>query len=416
MLDATREGAGRLGRVVAATALVGITAGLSGALVSLGLHLLGSLAYGLDGSGFLAAVESTAPWRRVLALAIAGVAGGVGWWALRRFGRPVVSIGDAVKGRRMPVISTLVDVGLQIVTVGLGASIGREQAPRELAAMIAERVAVLTGLSAHERRVLVACGAGAGLAAVYDVPLGGALFTIEILLGRLRLGTAIPAFATSALATIVARFAVPDAPLYSFAPAHLTPSLLIWAALAGPVLGLVAVGFTRLVGLAQRHRPRGWSVLLVMPIVFTVVGLIAVPFPAVLSNGQAIAQLAFTGAAPLLLLAALGVVKALTTSATIGAGAAGGTLTPSIAVGGALGAALGGAWSLVWPGSPIGAFAVVAAAAFLAATMRAPFTGLVLVVEFTGQGPALLVPTMIAVAGAVAIDHLLSRRRVAGVD
>ena len=412
----TRHRVAWLGRIAGVTALVGIGAGIGGALVSLALALLGRLAYGLDGSGFLAAVEGTDPLRRVVVLAVAGVLGGVGWWALRRWARPVVSIDEAVAGRRMPTLSTLGDVLLQVITVGLGASIGREQAPRELGALIAERLTSLTGLTGAERRVLVACGAGAGLAAVYDVPLGGALFTIEVLLARLRLATAVPAFATAAIATIVARVAVPDAPLYSFAPASISPSLLVWALIAGPVLGVLAAGFTRLIALATRHRPTGRRVLVVMPAAFILVGLVAVPLPAVLGNGQSIAQLSFTGATPLLLLALLGVVKALTTSATIGSGAAGGTLTPSLAIGGAIGAALGGAWSLAWPGSPVGAFAVVAAAAFLAATMRAPFTALVLVVEFTGQGPALLIPTMLAVAGSVGIGRLLAGRRVAGAD
>jgi CIC family chloride channel protein len=142
--------------------------------------------------------------------------------------------------------------------------------------------------------------------------------------------------------------------------------------------------------------------------------VLSIPFPSILGNGRALGQVAFDGAAPLLLVAALLIVKAVATTGTIYSGAAGGTLTPSLALGAALGAVLGGAWLLLWPGSPIAAFAFVAAAAFLASSMRAPFTALILIVEFTGQGPALLAPTMIAIAGSVAVTYLLRRGRIVG--
>ncbi|WP_272898620.1 chloride channel protein [Subtercola vilae] len=109
-------------------------------------------------------------------------------------------------------------------------------------------------------------------------------------------------------------------------------------------------------------------------------------------------------------------MKTATTVATIGAGAAGGTLTPSLAIGAALGGSLGGVWSLMWPGTPVAAFAFIAAAAFLASSMRAPFTALILMIEFTGQGPALLVPTMLAIAGSVTVGYIMTRRRITGID
>ncbi len=96
--------------------------------------------------------------------------------------------------------------------------------------------------------------------------------------------------------------------------------------------------------------------------------------------------------------------------ATIGIGAAGGALTPSPAIGAGLGAALGGLRELAWPGGPVAAFAFVAAAAFLGSTMRAPLTENVLVIEFTNQGPALLVSTMLCEPGAVTVSYPLGRR------
>lgn len=404
-----------LARLVVVVILAGIGSGLSGLLVSVVLHLLEHLAFGYSSGTFLHAVMRAAPTRRGIAVGIAGVAGAIGWWALRRWGRPVVSVESAVEGERMPKLVTTANAALQIVIVGLGASIGREVAPRELGAMIAGWISERARLTPREARILVACGAGAGLAAVYDVPLGGALFAVEILLAELSLATALPAFATAGIATLVAQLAVPSGPLYKLPLVPFSPSLLVWAIIAGPIIGFAALGFVSGTRWALTHRIRGNWILLAMPLIFLAVGALSIPFPSILGNGMALGQLAFAGAAPVLLMAVLFLVKAVATGGTIYSGAAGGTLTPSLALGAALGFVLGGAWLLLWPGSSIVGFALVAAAAFLASTLRAPFTALILVLEFTGQGPALIAPTMIAVAGSVAITYLFRRTRISGV-
>ncbi len=396
--------------------LVGLGAGVSGLVVSLLLHGLEHLAFGYSAGSFLDGVVASAPDRRVIALVIAGLVGGIGWWALRRWGRPVVTVEAGVEGARMPLLTTLVNAGLQIVIVGLGASIGRELAPRELAALVASRVAEWTGVSARERRILIACGAGAGLAAVYNVPLGGALFAVEILLAELAVTTIVPALAASAIATVVAWLVVPMGPLYEVPHVSSTPSLLVWSVVAGPVIGLLAIAFTRGARFAEAIRPRGWPLLVVMPAVFAGVGAASIALPAILGNGKALGQVAFTESVPVLMLVVLLAAKAIATLATIGSGAAGGTLTPSLAIGACAGGLLGALWGAMWPGTALAAFALVGAAAFLATSMRAPLTAVVLVIEFTGQGAALLVPTLLAVAGAMAVSYVVARPRITGVD
>ncbi|MCU1528204.1 MAG: chloride channel protein [Frondihabitans sp.] len=407
-----------LARLVAVTVLVGIGSGLSGLVVSFLLHGLEHITYGFGDGHFLDDLQTPSNGLRVGALFLAGVLGGFGWWALRRWGTKVVPVEAAVEGKRMPVLSSLWNVALQIVIVGLGASIGREVAPRELAALVAQWVTRNTGVTARETKILVACGAGAGLAAVYDVPLGGAVFAIEILLAEISIATVLPALATSAIAALVARLVTSGSPLYDVRPLHLSPSLLVWSLLAGPVLGFAALGFLVLAKWATAHRPKGWTILIIMPAVFTGVGVLSIWFPQILGNGRALGQLGLTGTAPLGFIALVVIVKTLSTVGTIGAGAAGGTLTPSLALGAGLGAVLGGVWLLAWPGSDISAFAFVAAAAFLAASMKAPLTALVLVLEFTGQGTALLVPALLAIGGSVAVNYMVGRRqqRLVGVS
>lgn len=405
-------------RLVAVTALVGVGSGLSGLVVSFLLHGLEHITYGFGEGHFLDDLPTPSNGLRVGALLLAGLIGGFGWWALRRWGAKVVSVEAAVDGKRMPTLSSLGNVALQIVIVGLGASIGREVAPRELAALAAQWITRRIGVSPRETKILVACGAGAGLAAVYDVPLGGAVFSVEILLAELSIATVLPALATSAIAALIARIVTSSSPLYIVAPLHLTPSLVVWSVLAGPVLGFAALGFLALAKWATAHRPRGWTILVVMPAVFTGVGVLSIWFPQILGNGRALGQLGLTGTAPLAFISLVVLVKTVSTIGTIGAGAAGGTLTPSLALGAGLGAVLGGLWLVIWPGSGISAFAFVAAAAFLAASMKAPLTALVLVLEFTGQGTALLVPALLAIGGSVAVGYVLGRRRqrLVGVD
>jgi len=422
--DATRSTPIWALKLVVVTGLVGVAGGAAGASVWLALQLIQFVAFGYPFGGHSEAADAPSALNRFLALAAAGVLTGFAWWAIRRWGRPVVSVPAAVGGTRMPALVTVGNAATQILAVGLGASIGKEVAPREIGAWLSQLVTARAGLTARETKILVACGAAAGLAAVYDVPLGGALFAVEVLLGELTLATALPAFATSAIAAFVARSAIPDEVLYDVPAMHSSPSLLVWSVVVGPVLGFAGVGFVKLTNRLQGIAPRGWRLLVVLPVVFAMVGLIAVPFPEILGNGRALGLVAMNaslddptvaGLAPVLFLLVLGVLRTITTSATIGAGAVGGTLTPSIAIGSAMGGGLGGLWLLLWPadGPGVAAFAFVGAAAFLATTMRAPFTALVLVVEFTEQGTDVLVPAALAVAGSVAVGYVLARRRSA---
>lgn len=166
---------------------------------------------------------------------------------------------------------------------------------------------------------------------------------------------------------------------------------------------------------AQGIRPKSWGILIVMPLVFTAVGIVSLWLPAILGNGRSLGQLALTASMPVLLILVMTVVKVFATAGTIGSGAAGGTLTPSLAIGAGLGLTVGAAWNLVWPGPPVAVFALIGAAAFLAVTMRAPLTALLLVMEFTNQGPEMFAPVMLCVAGAVAVGYLFERRRITGV-
>lgn len=116
----------------------------------------------------------------------------------------IPSVKQAVAGRLMPIWQTVAHVLLQIFIVGTGLSVGREVAPRELGAMLAQRCARMLRLNPTDMRTIVAVTAGAGLAGVYNAPLAGAFFAVEILLVDVSGGTVILSFLCSTLAAWVA--------------------------------------------------------------------------------------------------------------------------------------------------------------------------------------------------------------------
>ena len=109
-----------------------------------------------------------------------------------------------------------------------------------------------------QRRLLVACGAWAGMGAAYGVPLGGALFALEVMRGVLALRYVLPALLSSVLAIVVSWVALPDAPTYLIPAYSSSTSAVIWALLAGPIAGVVSVGYVRVVTWADRNKPQGW--------------------------------------------------------------------------------------------------------------------------------------------------------------
>jgi H+/Cl- antiporter ClcA len=406
VVDADRTGP----RLLAVSVLVGLAAGVGGAVLVLVLHGAQHLAYGYRSETFLVGVEQAAAARRVLALTVGGAVVGTGWWVLARWAGARTTVAHAVADPAggMPVRATAVDAVLQVMAVGVGASLGREGAPRQVGAAVAGWMARRAGLGLHAQRTLLACGAGAGLAAVYDVPLAGVVFTLEVVLASARVRHLLPAALSAGVATVVAWPVVGRGPVYAVTPVTTTPALLVCALLLGPLAGVVGLGFVRLTGPVRR--PGGWRLPAAVTAVLGALGGVAVVFPQLLGNGRGAAQLALDGTAPLPLLAVLLVLKPLVTAACLRGGVVGGLLTPALATGALLGAVAGRGWSVLWAGSPTGALVVVGAAAVLAATTAAPVTAVVLTLELTGSGPGVWLPVLLAVAGADLTRRAVRRR------
>ncbi|MBB6242544.1 chloride channel protein [Rhodanobacter sp. MP1X3] len=394
--------------LVGVTVCIGVGAGLGGMALALLLHFLQHLAYGysmgavMGSQSFLQGVTASAPARRVLVLLICGCVAGLGWWAVYRLGRPLVSISKAIKADdpRMPVATTVAHALLQIITVALGSPLGREVAPREIGATFAGWLSHRIGLTAKESRIMVACGAGAGLAAVYNVPLGGAIFVLEVLLGTFTSAVAIPALLTSVIAAAVAWIGLGNDSQYTVPHFQISYSLVIWSIVIGPVFGFLAYWFSHLTAAARAKAPRDWRLLPCCMVAFVIIGLVAIPYPQLLGNGNGPIQLGFNDAVSIPLAVTLLLLKLLAITGSLRAGAEGGQLTPGMTIGAMLAIITGGLWNAVCPVVPLGTFAIVGAAAFLAASMRMPITAIVLAVEFTHVDHDYLVPVLFAVAGS----------------
>jgi len=409
-----------LSKLGLATVIVGLATGLAVLFLVWIVHSIEHLVWGHEQGPFLDGLALPSPWwLPIVTVGGAGVVAAVGWYLLRRFGRTLATVEQGVDGARMPWWETLADTVIQVTSVALGASIGKEVAPRELSAMAGSKIVSWFGLDPRWRRILIASAAGAGLAAVYNVPLAGALFAIEILLAQFSVGGAVVALSISAIATFVARPLVGEGSLYQVPPLEVNASLVVAAVLIGPLMGWGATSFATVTKALGRFRPKGWKLLLVLPLTFAAVGLLGAFFPLILGNGRALATAGFDLSQPALLLLLLALLKYVATTISLGSGAIGGTLQPSVAIGAALGAAAAAGWAFIWPGADGTALAIVAAAAFLASNMRAPFTAIALIIEFTDTGFTLLLPIFLAVAGSLAAARLSSRaslRRFTPID
>ena len=407
-----RPGAARFWMAVILTAC---GTGLAAAALSRLLELVQRWAWGGTGTNLLEAAEKANAWRHVLVLLGAGVLTGLGQIALKR-----LSSGNGIDttaaiwfhAGRLPALRTLGSAVLSVVIVGMGVSLGREGAPKQAGAVFASFFSDRLRLSDEERRLLVACGAGAGMGAAYGVPLGGALFSLEVMRGILALRYVLPALFASVIATAVSWLALPNAPTYIIPAYGTSPSSVIWALLAGPIAGVVSVGYVRAITWADRTKPQGWQRLIAPVVVLGLLGAASIPFPQLLGNGKDVSQLAFVNqVAPGLLLLLLA-LRPLATVLCVRSGAPGGLFTPSLTIGALLGGVLGHVWLWFWPGAPPGLFAVLGAAAVLAATTQGPISTVVLMIELTGRDRSFIVPLLLAVGTATLVARTIELRSV----
>ncbi len=316
----------------------------------------------------------------------------------------------AVGGGRVSMRAGLAAAAVSAISLGSGASAGREGPAVHLGAAIASFLDRHMGFDGKQRRTLLGCGAAAAVSASFNAPVAGVLFALEVILGNYALSVFGPIAAASVAAAIVARIHLGDFP--AFAPPDYGTAATIdvaFAALLGVVCGLVAAGFLlstkrltmKLRDFAQLH---GLSYLLLPPLGGVVIGLIGAVFPEVFGVGYQAVTKAVNGDYTIYLLVLLVVAKCAATAVTLSCRFGGGVFSPGLVIGAFAGAAFGAALGQFLPdatASPV-YYAMIGMGAAGGAILGAPISTTLIVFEMTGEY-GITISLMVAVAIATLI-------------
>ncbi|MEO8205204.1 MAG: ClcB-like voltage-gated chloride channel protein [Chthoniobacterales bacterium] len=330
-------------------------------------------------------------WQRILIPVGGGVAAGLVLMATTRLlkNKPTtdymeaVVIGDGVISTRQSLLKSL----SALFTISSGGAIGREGPLVQIAAMFASVVGRLARVSKPRLRLLVACGAAAGIASAYNAPVSGAFFVAEIVLGTMSMEIFGPLVFSSVVATLTTRQFIGSDPVYKITHIALTsPSQVLVFLLLGCICGLLSPLYLWILHTAEARFSK-WAVPVFVRMATggLIVGILAVWYPEVCGNGYSSLNAVLHGEWLWWMLLSILLLKIIATAATFGSGAVGGIFTPTLFVGAGLGYLFGVALQTLTHLSSIEpiAFALIGMGAFLAATTRAPIMAIVMIFEIT---------------------------------
>jgi H+/Cl- antiporter ClcA len=395
-----------------AVVVIGLLAGVAGLATTLLLRAVEHLTYHYSFGTLLSGVTASSPVRRALGPMIGGALAGFGWWMLRRR-TEVPSLADTIAShgplRHLPLS---VDAALQVLLVGSGASLGREGAPRQFAAALGDLGTSRWSITARDREILLACAAGAGLAAVYSVPVGGALFATRIMLKTWHPRAVGTALITSSLAVAVASPVTHEVPPLTWPDPQLSYLLTGFALFLSPFAFGLGLLFNRIMTLARPAATiTSWVLIPAIAAAGLLIGICSVWWPELPGNGRSIltvslaSGLTFGSAVVILFL------KPLLTAAFVRAGAVGGMLTPALATGAAIGSVVAIAINTWTPHHvSVPAVSLTCAAGVLAITQRAPIWAAIFVWELARPPWWLLVVFLVAACAAHGLRLLREHR------
>ena len=399
-------------RLLLATLSLGIGTGLVGIACHYLLEGVQRLAFGQNRADLLQQFQEAGALRRFLVLCVTGVLA-AGFWYVLQSRHKILSIRKQIDlaGDREPApLAHLLHAGMQVAIVGAGASVGKEGAPREVGALLAGHLGKAFSLAIKERRVLIACGAGAGLAAVYQVPFASSLFVFETLGLAYHWKNFVLVLSSTYLATWVAQPIVGHGAIYHMSPVHWSASSLFQAVIVALLVTPLALAFRFLANRASRKRRKDGTILWALPVAFMVLAAIVSFYPIFMGNGQVLAQALLSGQ-PFSNLALTLAVKGLLVYLLLRNGAYGGTLTPSFALG------IGSGYLATLLLTVVGIHLdpalgmLLGATVFLGTTLQAPLTGIALSLGFTGQSWALILPLALAAGVSYMIQNRWENKR-----
>lgn len=343
-------------------------------------------------------------------------------------GHGVPEVMDAIfykEGRIRPVVAAVKSLA-SALAIGSGSAVGREGPIIQIGASLGSSIAQLIRLEAWQRITLVAAGAGAGIAATFNTPIGGVIFAIELMMPEVSTRTFLPVALATGTATFVGRIFFGDRPAFDV-PAVGTLSVhpsglyvLVLYAVLGVAAGAAAAAFIRGLHLAEEQFARIGNPYLRHALGMGLVGAMMYAYSNLTGHyqiegvGYSTIQDVLLGvvkAAPLLAL--LSVSKLVATSSSLGSGSSGGIFSPSLFMGATLGGAFAAACHALFPSADISipAFAMVGMAAMVGGGTGAAMTAVTMIFEMT-LDYAIVVPMIIAVAISIGCRRVLSRENI----
>ena len=310
---------------------------------------------------------------------------------------------------RLPTRTDLVKTASAIVSIATGSSIGREGGIVQLSATLSSKLGQLAKWPPYRLRLLVGCGAASGMAAAYNAPIAGAVFSALIVLGNFSMNLFAPLIFASVVATMVSRTFFGIQPWYQIPPfPEVGPLQLPWFLLLGVVCGVAGALFLKIIHHAREEFGKyRWPLTVKLTLGGLIVGVIGVEFPGVFGNGYVVTndilhEQFMSQARPLLWLLGLLIAKWIATAASVGSGTVGGIFTPTLFVGATTGAFFGTLLHRfgLAPEVAAGAFALVGMGAVLAATTWSPLLAVIMVFELSlndSMVPALMLACVVSI-------------------
>nr|MBN2277156.1 chloride channel protein [candidate division Zixibacteria bacterium] len=318
----------------------------------------------------------------------------------RGHGVPEVMLAVARKGGVIRARVAVAKAIASAICIGSGGSAGREGPIVQIGSAIGSTIGQLFKMSQSRVKILVGCGAAAGISAVFNAPIAGVIFSLEIIMGDFAIKTFSPVLLSSVLASVLTRTFLGDhpafdVPSYSLVSAWEMPLYMI----LGGVCGVVAVLFTVSLGKAEdlfeKIKVNG---MLKPAIGGLLLGIIGVYYPQIFADGYETIKLTLYGNMIVWLTLLLIFLKIIATSLTLGSGNSGGIFAPSLFIGAVAGGTFGFFAHSLFPmvTATEGAYALVGMAALVAGTTHAPITAILIIFEMTSDYRIIL-PLMVAV-------------------
>jgi len=327
----------------------------------------------------------------------------------RGHGVPEVMTAIATAGGRIRPRVVIVKIIASAFTIGFGGVAGREGPMIQIGSSLGSATGQLSRLPTRHIRTLVACGAAGGIAATFNAPIAGAIFAMEVIMGRLAADFLL-VLLTSLTSCMITRAYLGNYPAF-VAPAYelVSSAELPLYFVLGLITGFAAILFVRLLYRSE-DLFEAWKFpeYLKPAVGGLLVGLLLRYFPEIYGTGFPAMESALWVRLSWWLLVSLFFAEMLGNCATLGSGGSGGVFAPSLYMGAMLGGAFGTAAHALFPDATggSGAYAMVGMAAFFAAAAKAPTTSILILFEMTNDYRIIL-PLMTATVASVTLSHRL---------